>query len=363
MREIHNSKIGGQEQGKKSNSKRERSPNSEEIDSARTAATRTKEQIYNYIKEKSNTSNSPFDIDGDGRVTDHDGSFIKAYLKEEKRGVDLREFTSPYVNSSLSSIASMEAKVAALIDNKTLDLNGNGKVDGTDGTLAEENLSKFAREDSSAKLSSLITTGLANVNGDAVTDQKDIALMKAYFEEGKRGDALKAVMGTGSNLTPAQLEAKLSALGSNINFDSNSDGKKDLADVNKLNSILDGVNHSTEVQERKDNLDVLMNSGALDVNGDGKINNVDMNLIKAYKKGLTSTKAQSIRGTHSSLNGNQIMGKLRTLYNSKGLDINKNGKNGGSLDMARISKAIEEKMVQERHHAIGEGPSQPPSAA
>ncbi len=370
MSKIHKHKTSEPIDKKKSSPPPTGSTNAsqEEINKVKDAARKTRDGIYAYTKNiantKDNNQDSLLDIDDDGKVTEGDGKFIKAYMGG-KRGADLRDsISSPYANSNLDSIKTMEGKVQALIDNKTLDLNADGKVNNTDSLLVDENFARFEQEDSTNRLQGLINGGAANIDGNAVTDNVDIALIKAYFIDNKRGDELKAVLGNNSNTTAQQLEEKLRALGGNEDFDSNTDGKINLSDANRLHTTLSGVNHGVAVQARKDSIETLLDTGALDVNGDGKMDNLDVNLIKTIKKGSTLKGLKAKAGANSPLTGEQIQGRLKALFDNQSLDINKNGNVGGSLDLKRIEKAVNERMMKERgQSALGEPPVAPSSTA
>ncbi len=321
-----------------------------EVSEVKTAVTRNRDEITSYIRNLGTAPESFLDMDGDGRVTDYDANFIDAYIgsgngEHGKRGDELKEFVSPNITYTPEAIASMENKAANLVNNKTFDFNNDGTIDGRDAQIAKKSISEFAKEDSTNKLQDLINNNTANINGGGI-DSKDMDLIKAYFILGKRGDSLKMYQGKDSKLTGAQLEAKLATLGANKSFDSDANGKIDSTDISRLEervNKLTKANGNPTAARRDVKIKTLIESNLLDVNGDGKTNNLDMDIIETYsKKGLTARKAKSMSGGHSSLSGEQVMGKLKTLFDSGKLDVNENLRNGGKLDLARIRKAVEE---------------------
>lgn len=321
-----------------------------QINETKEAVKRTKDEIAAYIRTLGNSPESFLDMDGDGRVTDYDANFIDAYIgsgngEHGKRGADLKEFVSPNVIYSPEALASMENKAANLVNNKKFDFDGDGTVDSRDVQAAKKTISQFAKDDSTIKLQGLINNNTANINGGGI-DSKDMDLIKAYFIYGKRGDSLKMYQGKDSKLTGAQLEAKLATLGANKSFDSDANGKIEINDISRLEervNKLTKANGNPTAARRDVKIRTLIESNLLDVNGDGKTNSLDMNLVETYnKKGLTARKAKSMSGAHSSLSGEQVMGKLKTLFDSGKLDVNENLRNGGKLDLARIRKAVEE---------------------
>lgn len=169
-------------------------------------------------------NNKTIDVDGDGRVTNDDIDIIQAY-RLGVRGKGLKRRAGAGSELTAEQIA---AKTKALFDNKSIDVNGNNIIGGTDISIlrkaAKANEEKLIKE----TISSLISNKTIDADASGSVDNKDIDLIDAY-RKGKRGDKLKKHLPNGANV--AQAEAKIAALIDNFTIDVNKDGKVDNEDI------------------------------------------------------------------------------------------------------------------------------------
>jgi hypothetical protein len=291
---------------------------------------RTQQQIKTYVTNLTEQPQSPtnsqklVDIDGDGQVTEFDSKIIFSYLSGQ-RGAKLRDELSPYANSSADSIRQMETKIQGLITNKTLDVNNDGKVNLEDGVQLKNNFREIHKNKSSAVLKQNISEGKFDIDGNGVTNEKDIKLIRDHFMGGKTAAQIAQSLGTTANATT--IAQKLTDISNNRAFDFNTDKKKNHQDIDNLSRAVKQFNKEKKANDKNltdTTIRNLTTNKTIDTDGNNTVNQKDLDLLQAYMRGDRGSKLR--RFIPQGGNQTQIETRLAGLISNRTVDVNKDGK-------------------------------------
>jgi hypothetical protein len=304
---------------------------------------RTQTQITAYINDIANepvssTNNQKLmDIDGDGQVNERDAKLVFAYLRGQ-RGNQLKDELSPYANSSVSAMRDMETKMQSLINSKKLDINNDGKVDSQDGRSLQDGFKTIQQNKTTLGLNQNIEEGKFDIDGNGITDQKDIDLIREHII-GKK-TAAQIAQKIGPNANANTINEKLTAIKSNRNVDSNVDGKVNAEDISKLSNHVRNYNREKQKTNETNKINGLINNKTIDVDRDGQVSSNDTDIIEAYLQGKRGNDLKNKSNRLSTQTSAQIEANVKALVDNKSLDIN-NDQKVNFKDFHKIKKAAQ----------------------
>ena len=110
-------------------------------------------------------------------------------------------------------------------------------------------------------------------------------------------------------------------------------------DIDNLSRAVKQFNKEKKANDERTKITNITTNTTVDVDGDGRVTNSDVEILKAYQRGERGDKLKKKANAYSNLTGAQIEAKAKTVIDAKTIDVDNNSKINHS-DFSKLSKTV-----------------------